>query len=143
MKRVFVAGPPLGSPTSGSNFFIEGAISNSGAYDVVGGMQLAVLALLAVGIPLGICAKAVATKRRRSALDQQWGPVFQIGFLFQLASLILAGAGLLFMSFDGLEIYAAAPFFSLMLVGDVIVGAIALPVWRSAQERRAVAALHD
>ncbi len=65
-----------------------------------------------------------------------------MGFLFQLGSLVFAAAALLFMSFDGLKGYTGAPIFSFMLAGDVVIGAIALPSWRSLQERRRAVALH-
>jgi hypothetical protein len=65
-----------------------------------------------------------------------------MGFLFQLGSLVVAVAALLLMSLDGLTRYTGAPIFSLMLAGDAVIGAIALPSWRSLQERRRSVALH-
>src|SRR5262245_55564541 len=81
MKRVFVAGPPLDSQTRGLNFIIDGGSDNRSAYDFADGVRLAVFGLLAIGVPLGICARVVRTGNRLSARDQQWGAVFQIGFL--------------------------------------------------------------
>jgi hypothetical protein len=140
MKRVFVAGPPLESQARGFTFIEDGY--DGGAYDFAAGVRLAVLGLLAVGIPLGICAKVLATGKRRSAFDPQRGSVFQMGFLFQVGSLVLAAAILLLMSLDGLKSYTAAPFFSLMLAADVVIGAIAWRAWRSLQERRRDFVLH-
>jgi len=134
MNRVLVAGPPLDSVTKGMNFIEDGGY-DGGAYAFAAGIRIALLGLLAVGIPLGIVAKVLTTGNRWSAFDQQWGSVFQIGFLFQLGSLLLAGVTLLLMSLDGVRAYRGAPLFSLMLAGDVVVGAIALTSWRSLQER--------
>jgi hypothetical protein len=135
VNRVLVAGPPLDSVTRGMNFIEDGGY-DSVAYQFAAGLRLALLGLLVVGIPLGICARVLTTGNRWSAFDEQWGSVFQMGFLFQLGSLVIAAAALLLMSFDGLKGYTRAPIFSLMLAGDVVIGAIALPSWRSLQERR-------
>jgi len=135
MNRVLVAGPPLdASVTKGMDFITDGG-NDSVAYHFAAGIRMALLGLLAVGIPLGIGAKVLTTGNRWSAFDQQWGSVFQMGFLFQLGSLLFAAVTLLLMSLDGVEGYRAAPLFSLMLVGDVVMGAIALRAWRSLQER--------
>ena len=142
MNRVLVAGPPLDSVTKGLNFIEDGGYPDNAAHHFAAGMRLTLLGLLAVGIPLGICAKVLTTGNRWSSFDPQWGSVFQMGFLFQLGSLVIAAAALLLMSFDGLQRYKGAPIFSLMLAGDVVIGAIALPSWRSLQERRRGVALH-
>lgn len=135
VNRVFAIGPPLGGVSGGMDFISDGGPGNFGVYDFAHGIRLAVLGLLAIGIPLGICGRAVRAGNRWPALDQQWGVVFQFGFVFQLASVVPAAAGLLLMSFDGAGGYAAAPFFSLMLAGDVFIGAFALISWRELQER--------
>lgn len=142
INRVLVAGPPLDSVTRGMNFIEDGGYYDSAAYHFAAGGRLALLGLWAVGIPLGICAKVLTTGNRGPLFDQQWGSAFQMGFVFQLGSLVIAAAALLLMSFDGLQRYKGAPIFSLMLAGDVVIGAIALPSWRSLQERRRRVALH-
>jgi hypothetical protein len=124
------------------NFIEDGGYADSAAYHFAAGMRLALLGLLAVGIPLGVCAKTLTTGHRRASFDQQWGSAFQLGFVFQLGSVVTAAAALVLMSFDGLAGYAGAPLFSLMLVADVVIGAIALPAWRSLQERRRRMAPH-
>ena len=143
MKRVLVAGPPLTSVSKGMNFIEDGGYYDSASYHFAEGMRLALLGILVGGIPLGICAKTLTTGQRWSSFDQQWGSIFQMGFLFQLASVVFAAAALLLMSFDGLEGYTGAPIFSLMLLGDVVIGGMALPAWRSLQEGRRSVALHD
>jgi hypothetical protein len=142
VNHVFVTGPSLGSATNGMNFITDGG-SNSVAYDVVAGMHLAILGLLAIGIPLGICARVARSGNRWESLDRQWGSVFQMGFLFQLGAVLFAAAILLVVgAFGGLEDYERAPTFFLMLVGDVIIGAIALSSWRSLQERSSALTQH-
>ena len=143
VNRVFAVGPLLGGASGGMDFISDGGPGSFGAFDFAHGMRLAVLGLLAIGIPLGICGRAVRARNRWSALDPQSGVLFQFGFLFQLASLVLAAAGLLLMSFDGVEGYVAAPFFSLMLAGDVFIGAFALISWRALQERRCTVVLTE
>jgi hypothetical protein len=142
INRVFVAGPPLDSVTKGMNFIEDGGYYDSSAYHFAAGIRLALLGLFWVGIPLGISAKVLSTGNRWSSFDQQWGSVFQTAFLFQLGSLVIAVAALLLMSFDGLQRYKNAPLFSLMLIGDVAIGVIALPSWRALQEGRRSVALH-
>ena len=136
VNNVFVTGPSLRSGAMDGINFIEGGSGNSAADDVAAGMRFAILGLLAIGIPLGICARVVKSGNRWEALDQQWGSVFQMGFLFQFGSVLLAAAILLVVgAFGGLDDYKRAPMFFLMLVGDVVIGAIALPSWRSLHER--------
>ena len=142
VNRVLVAGPPLDSVTRGLNFIEDGGYYDSAAYHFAAGGRLALLGVLAVGIPLGICAKVLTTGNRWSSFDQRWGGVFQMEFVFQLGSLVIAAAAVLLMSFDGLKRYSDAPILTLMLAGDVVIGAIALPAWRSLQERRWAVVLH-
>lgn len=144
VNSVFVTGPSLRSGAMDRINFIEGGSGNSVANDVAAGMRFAILVLLAIGIPLGICARIVKSGNRWAALDHQWGSVFQMGFLFQLGSVLPAAAILLVAgAFGGLEDYRHAPMFFLMLLGDVIIGAIALPSWRSLQERERPLAVHN
>jgi hypothetical protein len=135
ISRVLIAGPPLQSVTTGMNFIEDGG-NDSVISDFAAGIRLALFGLLAVGIPLGLCAKALTTGDRWSRLDDQWGRVFQIGFVLQLVSLVLAAGTLLVYATDGLDRFKSVPIFAVLLAGDVVIGGMALPSWRSLQERR-------
>lgn len=133
INRVLVVRPPDQRGTGGMTWCQDcGGVGVADQF--VAGTRLVLLGPLVAGIPLGICAMALTIGKRRAAFHQQCGNLLQIVFLVQLGSVLLATGVLLFAALDGLEGYRKAPMFFLMLLGDIVIGAIALPAWRSLRQ---------
>lgn len=135
ISRVLISGPPLQSVTAGANFIEDGGPA-SVLDDFNVGIRLGLLGLLVIGIPLGVCARLLTTSRLSSHVDDQWTTVLHVGFVLQLLSIALAVGLLLLYAMDGLDKYKALPIFTLLLVGDLVIGGIALPLWRSLEAKR-------
>lgn len=89
------------------------------------------LAVFAGGVPVALVGLGWAARTRQAGIrwSRKWAAVFQIGFIFQLSSILLTSALLLAMLLAG----EGSVFATVLFVFSLVLSAFGLRAWRLLQ----------